>query len=118
MDPGSLERLRARFGAAIDELAAVVPDDCYLLRWEDAWVRAPHQEGSRVRAADFARATDGPTLAELQQRAGGLARAAGWRPIDQQDGTDVFRIVDKTADKAAPRYLRVGPTRKIGRAHV
>jgi hypothetical protein len=112
MEPASLDRLLRCCGAEAGELAAAVPDGCYLVRAELGWIAGRNAEGSRLRAADLARAVDGPPIDALLADARAAARRRGWLAIhrDEEARRDVLRRHDDGPRRAA-RFLRMWPDR-------
>jgi len=111
LDHGSADRLRRRWPDGCGDLAAAVPADAFVVRTEDSWFVGDSSEGAWLRAVDLARAATGPSRDDLLSAARQRAAALGFKPVGYEEDAarEVFRRVDKSVLKAAPRFLRLAP---------
>lgn len=111
LDPGSAARLARRWPDGAGDLALAIPEAAFAVRTEDSWFAGDGSEGAWLRAVDLARAADGPSRDDLLTAARQRAAALGFKPVGYEEDAarEVFRRVDKSALKAAPRFLRLAP---------
>ena len=89
------------------DLVAIVPEAVFLVRVEEGWTRLRDSAASRRWAFDFARESEGPTLAALHASANERAARSAWRHVelDREWARDVY--------ECGERWLRIWPARSL-----